>query len=94
MYSCCFILFEGKAFLNSIEYLDEKTDEWTTFMPKASSNSSSPFSSSPTPSSKISADHHFNFEGKSNGINGQETILKISDIQAQNGKSEGVEEEK
>lgn len=23
----------GKTFLNSIEYLDEKTDEWTTFSP-------------------------------------------------------------
>lgn len=24
----------GKTFLNTIEYLDEKTDEWTTFVPK------------------------------------------------------------
>ena len=24
----------GKTFLNSIEYLDEKTNEWTTFVPK------------------------------------------------------------
>jgi len=29
----CF-LFLGKTFLNSIEYLDEKTNEWTTFVPK------------------------------------------------------------
>jgi len=29
----CF-LFVGKTFLNSIEYLDEKTNEWTTFVPK------------------------------------------------------------
>lgn len=26
--------FPGKTFLNSIEYLDEKTNEWTTFVPK------------------------------------------------------------
>jgi hypothetical protein len=26
--------FAGKTFLNSIEYLDEKTNEWTTFVPK------------------------------------------------------------
>ncbi|PSN40122.1 hypothetical protein C0J52_19381 [Blattella germanica] len=26
--------FSGKTFLNSIEYLDEKTNEWTTFVPK------------------------------------------------------------
>jgi hypothetical protein len=26
--------FPGKTFLNSIEYLDEKTSEWTTFVPK------------------------------------------------------------
>lgn len=31
-YFCVFIT--GKTFLNSIEYLDEKTDEWTTFSPK------------------------------------------------------------
>jgi hypothetical protein len=31
----CFIFsFSGKTFLNSIEYLDEKTNEWTTFVPK------------------------------------------------------------
>lgn len=29
-----FGLFAGKTFLNSIEYLDEKTNEWTTFVPK------------------------------------------------------------
>lgn len=29
-----FGLFPGKTFLNSIEYLDEKTNEWTTFVPK------------------------------------------------------------
>lgn len=29
-----FHLFPGKTFLNSIEYLDEKTNEWTTFVPK------------------------------------------------------------
>jgi hypothetical protein len=28
------VLFVGKTFLNSIEYLDEKTNEWTTFVPK------------------------------------------------------------
>lgn len=27
-------MFAGKTFLNSIEYLDEKTNEWTTFVPK------------------------------------------------------------
>jgi len=39
----CF-LFVGKTFLNSIEYLDEKTNEWTTFVPKlpAQSGSESP----------------------------------------------------
>lgn len=39
----CF-LFVGKTFLNSIEYLDEKTNEWTTFVPKlpARSGSESP----------------------------------------------------
>ena len=63
-------------------------------MPKASSNSSSPFSSSPTPSNKMSADHHFSFEVKTNGMNGQETASKISDLEAQNGSSEVVEEEK
>lgn len=25
----------GKTFLNTIEYLDEKTNEWTTFVPKS-----------------------------------------------------------
>ena len=41
--SICF-LFVGKTFLNSIEYLDEKTNEWTTFVPKlpARSGSESP----------------------------------------------------
>jgi hypothetical protein len=28
------LIFPGKNFLNSIEYLDEKTNEWTTFVPK------------------------------------------------------------
>jgi hypothetical protein len=39
----CF-LFVGKNFLNSIEYLDEKTNEWTTFIPKlpAQSGAESP----------------------------------------------------
>jgi len=39
----CF-LFVGKNFLNSIEYLDEKTNEWTTFVPKlpAQSGAESP----------------------------------------------------
>lgn len=36
----CF-LFVGKTFLNSIEYLDEKTNEWTTFVPKLSAQSGS-----------------------------------------------------
>jgi hypothetical protein len=34
-------LFVGKTFLNSIEYLDEKTNEWTTFVPKLPSQSGS-----------------------------------------------------
>ena len=33
--------FAGKTFLNSIEYLDEKTNEWTTFVPKLLSQSGS-----------------------------------------------------
>lgn len=28
------VTFAGKTFLNSIEYLDEDTNEWTTFVPK------------------------------------------------------------
>lgn len=84
----------GKAFLNSIEYLDEKTDEWTTFMPKASSTSSSPFSVSPTPSGKTSMDHHFNFDAKTNGVNGQQPVLKISHVKAQNGSNGDHIEEK
>lgn len=27
-------IFLGKIFLNSVEYLDEDTNEWTTFVPK------------------------------------------------------------
>lgn len=27
--------FDGKSFLNSIEYLDEKSNEWTAFVPKS-----------------------------------------------------------
>ncbi|XP_052122389.1 influenza virus NS1A-binding protein homolog isoform X2 [Frankliniella occidentalis] len=84
--------FSGKAFLNSIEYLDEKTDEWTTFMPKGSSTSSSPFSSSPTPNGKSSLSHQFNFDGRANGVNGQDSTPKISEAEAQNG-SNGVHEE-
>lgn len=86
--------FSGKTFLNSIEYLDEKTDEWTTFMPKASSTSSSPFSASPTPSSKASMDHQFNFEAKTNGVNGQVSVPKTLQVEAQNGNSGDHEEEK
>jgi hypothetical protein len=36
---CLPVLFVGKTFLNSIEYLDEKTNEWTTFVPKLSAQS-------------------------------------------------------
>lgn len=28
------VLISGKSFLNTIEYLDGKTNEWTTFVPK------------------------------------------------------------
>jgi hypothetical protein len=46
-------LVVGKTFLNSIEYLDEKTNEWTTFVPKlpALSGTESPQPESPEPGS-------------------------------------------
>lgn len=62
-------------------------------MPKASSTSSSPFSTSPTPSGMISMDHQFNFEGRANGINGQEHTRKSSGAEAQNGSNGDHEEE-
>lgn len=31
-----FVFVAGKAFLNTFEYLDLKTNEWTTFIPKGS----------------------------------------------------------
>jgi hypothetical protein len=48
---CCW--FVGKTFLNSIEYLDEKTNEWTTFVPKLPrlSGTESPQPESPEPES-------------------------------------------
>lgn len=36
MFLSQYIIFTGKTFLNTFEYLDLKTNEWTTFIPKGS----------------------------------------------------------
>lgn len=71
--------FSGKTFLNTIEYLDENTNEWTTFVPKDNADLSLLRSRSRT-SSRISFSEDSQLKDEIININAQSGVKEKKSV--------------